>query len=225
MKNRSFFFLLVFLIAVAVFLKLKNPDKFEASLFSKINAVARKDSSEQGPQTTGVNVAVAVDGGLKPAAENFQVTPEFVSWFSNEADKLEKPSQDPKEIEANLLTAAEKLIPAEIQFLKTKAINMQGPANDRIFAMYMLTLAPQVTVQALVDIVKMPLVMNEEQQVHSPEETLAAQERSLRRMAIDALIERGQKETSGKDVVKAAIDQITDASLRNYAEKKIERAR
>lgn len=218
MKIRLIYFLLMAAVLISLLLKLNETDESQRSFISKITSFATKTKSISSNKTPIINLTADEITGLK---KDVHVSSAFTKWFEDEARALEKSSEDSNQKEADLLIAGEKMTPGEIQFLKAAAVDMHAPANNRIFATYMLTLVPNLTAGALLEVVRMPLVMQGDQQVHSPEETLAAQEKSLRRMAIDALIKRAHKDETFMDEVRSAIDQIGDPSLRSYVEKKL----
>ncbi|MEK2644251.1 hypothetical protein [Bdellovibrio sp. BCCA] len=216
MKKRNLYFLLI-VIAVGILFLILGDDDFQEKW---VPPSVRKSVSKNIAITA--DTASQVQGGSSEgneAANVPKVSAVFIQWFENEARDMEKSSIDPKVKEAQLKEAVQKMEPFEVQFLKDTSLNMKESANNRILAVYLLTLAPEVTSGALGEIVETPLAMQGEHPVHSPEETLAAQEKSLRRMAIDSLIEQARKDELRHEQVKNIISQITDRSLREYAER------
>lgn len=217
MKKRNLYFLFI-VILVGVLLLVLGDDEFKEKWIvdttpgSADSATVKTDSAVN-PQGEGSPTAT------NDPSDSGRVSVAFTQWFENQAREMEKSVTDPKAKEVELKTAAQKLTPSEVQFLKERSINMKDAANSRILAVYVMSLAPDVTEEALLEVAQAPLVMQGEHPVHSPEETLAAQEKSLRRMAIDALIEQARQNPDRRTALKTAIGQITDSSLREYAEK------
>lgn len=218
MKKRNLYFLLIVIVVGILFLILGD-DGFQekwipqAVRTTNSGSVVAQAHSAEAPQDEGSPTAA------NDPADSGRVSVAFIQWFENQAREMEKSVTDPKGKELELKTVAQKLTPPEVQFLKERSVNMKDAANNRILAVYVMTLAPEVTGEALAEIAQAPLVMQGEHPVHSPEETLAAQEKSLRRMAIDALIEQARQNPDRRGALKTAISQITDPSLREYAEK------
>ncbi|WP_374077678.1 hypothetical protein [Bdellovibrio bacteriovorus] len=220
MSKRNLYFLLI-VILVGVLLLVLGDDDFQQKWI-----VDTPLSTNPGSPTVQGDSTTTPQGDGSPTAANDpsdagRVSVAFTQWFENQARDMEKSSIDPKAKEIELKAAAQKLTPPEVQFLKERSVNMKDAANNRILAVYVMTLAPDVTGEALLEVAQAPLVMQGEHPVHSPEETLAAQEKSLRRMAIDALIEQARSNPDRRTALKTAIGQITDPSLREYAEKKL----
>lgn len=216
MKKKNLYFLLIVIAVGILFLILGDddfqekwvPQSFRKSVSKNIAITEGTVSQVQGGSSEGNEVANIP-----------KVSAAFIQWFENEARDMEKSSADPRGKEAQLKEAVQKMEPFEVQYLKEKSLNMNQSANNRILAVYLMTLAPEVTSGALSEIAQAPLAMQGEHPVHSPEETLAAQEKSLRRMAIDSLIEQARKDEVRREQVKNVISQITDRSLREYAER------
>lgn len=153
-----------------------------------------------------------------------EVSPEFSEKFSTEASKMEQFSGDPATRENALRTWAQALTLPEVQFLKIQALSQQSSANERILATFLLTLTSDngPGQQALLEFVTAPLQVPTDFAVHSPQETLSAQEKALRRMAIDALIEKARRQ-GNTDELQSSIDKIQDPALRDYAQKALKK--
>lgn len=162
----------------------------------------------------------SVDSG-SPGSSNSEapVSTDFIQWVTQEAFNMEKSSVDPQVKEAELVKRAQSLSPAELRYLKEKSLNLSTPANERILSTYLLTLAPEKTSEVLQEIMQEPLRLQGSFPVHSPEEVLAMQEKSLRRMAVDALLGDAQKHPEKRNSLEDAISQIKDPVLKEYAEK------
>ncbi len=147
---------------------------------------------------------------------------EFTQWYEAESSNVENSVSSPKEKEQELRTKAQQLTPAEVQYLARLSLQKEAAANKKIFAVYLLSLAPQNTQSGLVTIIQAPLEYAGQHEVHSTEETLSMQETTLRRMAFDALLEQTKGNPMLRDRLKEIVSQMKDASLRDYAERSLE---
>lgn len=157
-----------------------------------------------------------------PSIMDEKPSPEFQSWFLSESDSIENTTANPQEKELHLKALARRLSPVEIHYLMKQSLLRSNSARQRILAIYVLTLAPEVTHMALREVLRAPLEYPGQHPVHSPEEALAAQERSLRRLALDSLLERAKTSSEYREELRNFISQITDESLRSYAERSLE---
>ena len=153
-----------------------------------------------------------------------EVSPQFRQWLTKEAMNLESSVQDPKVKEAALKERAQSFTAIEVLHLKNQALAQDNTANDRILSTYLLTLSSAQSTKALSEIVQQPLSYPPVTEVHSVQENMAMQERSLRRMAIDSLIERAQSDQELREELPKNIAQIPDTNLREYAQKSYHRA-
>lgn len=213
MKDKRIYLLMVLvvlgLIRWATVDDTARPAFFSRSFFTRM---------EMPVSTQPGGAEIRAQEGAISAGED--VNSEFKIWFNDEVKDMEKSSLDIRAKEKSLQEAASHFSVAQIQFLKKRTMDMKSPANDRILATYVLTLAPdEFGIQALQEIVQAPLVMAGEHPTHSPEETLAMQEKSIRRMALDALLAKAQANADYRDAFLKAINEINDTSLRDYAEK------
>lgn len=147
---------------------------------------------------------------------------EFTQWYETESSNVENSVSSPKEKEQELRSKAQQLTPAEVQYLARLSLQKEAAANKKIFAVYLLSLAPQNTQSGLATIIQAPLEYAGLHEVHSTEETLSMQETTLRRMAFDALLEQTKGNHVLRDKLKEIVSQMKDASLRDYAERSLE---
>lgn len=182
------------------------------------NHVATGTSAGDLEETPTSSSAAPVTFTSEPVSE--KRTKAFQDWFQKEAQEIEKSSGDPQVQEERLKKIAQELNPSEIQVLKEALLAENTSANSSILSMYLLTLAPKAS-EALEEVIKAPLKYDVDQPVHSPEETLSMQERSLRRMALDALFNRAEADSDQRERLRRVIAEIPDKSLREYAEKRL----
>jgi hypothetical protein len=126
----------------------------------------------------------------------------------NEAEATEKAQAEAREMGAH-----------EIRFAKEVALSAAAPANQRILALYLLSLAGSGANGALREIALAPLPAGGE--VHSHEEHQLMQAKAERRMAIDALVDRiGRGESTARDLTLLA-EEMRDPGLRGYIQRKL----
>lgn len=215
MKNKRLYLLAV-LVVIGAFLALRK-EKGDGGSAASWNPFSAPSSSVTAGATLSAPNSSSGNAAQESVTEASAPTPAFVTWFNGEAKNLDQPTNQ-KNKESELKQTAARLTTADVRFLENKTLDFKNPANERILAAYLLTLAPQSDA-ALSDMVQAPLAMAGEHPVHSPEETLAAQEKSIRRMAIDALIERARSNPALRNELSQTIAKISDPSLREYAEK------
>lgn len=219
-RIRLGFFVAVILVAVGFWFLLQNENLnlpragtpgAESAKFSLATALRDTVSGSENPERSSPKEATP------PGA----VSESFKNWLQQEAKNLEKSAVDPNVKEVELKVYAAQLGASEILFLRDRAMDFeQTSANDRILAVYLLTLAPQHhTKGALLELTQAPLKLQGEHSVHSLEETLAAQEKSLRRMAIDQLVAGARGDEQSRSELVKQFAQIQDVSLREYAQK------
>lgn len=218
-KNNRYFLVFVVVFVGAVYLFSQRSQNLAMS--------PGVNDSSSSPSAGSSGVAPKFDKNGEPVSAGettdsegkTSASPEFVKWFGSEAKNLEKSSGDPKVTELTLREKVRAFTPAEVRFVKDQVLATNNSANDRILASYLLSLAPDVTTEALIEVAMAPLNTPKDFAVHSTTETLAAQEKSLRHMAIDALIDRARHDKGFRDELQKKIEQIPEASLREYAEK------
>lgn len=194
------------------FVSKKNPGPGNASGVNSSTLISASNPSSspelKAPEVTAIN-------------EDSKVTPEFKQWFTGEAETIETSSSNPKVKELELRERVYNMQAEEIKFLGKQSVDMSGPAKQRILASYMLTLAPNKTSEALFFVMEAPLQITGDAQVHSTDETLSAQEHSLRRMAIDALIEKARQDSRFREQLSDRIPRIENIALQDYAKRRI----
>ncbi len=206
-----------------------------AGLFILLRGPIAKQRIQTISESLGLPISVptVVSGGSAPhqatipadAAVAAKSAADFQDWFNQEASQLDRAVSDSKAKEEELKARARSLTLQEMGFLKSQILADRVAANTRIFAAYLLSLAPEATASVLGDLVQEPLRYEGVQKVHSPEETLSMQEKSLRRMAIDALIKRAETEPGYRDELQKVVRGIPDTALREYAQKALDQLR
>ncbi|MDG0816257.1 hypothetical protein [Bdellovibrio svalbardensis] len=215
MKKAALFSVIIVCLGLLIFvLRPQNSESLNATLptLSSSPATSAPPHSLTPPSQGSEGTA---------ASESSTVSAEFQQWFSKEAEDLEKSTAQPGNTELELRERVQNMRPEEIQYLTQQSLNMSGPAKQRILGTYLLTLAPNKTAEALLTVMEAPLQLAGDHTVHSTDETLSAQERSLRHMTIDALIEKVRQTPDFRGELTARIAQIKEPSLRAYAQKRL----
>ncbi|WP_373999177.1 hypothetical protein [Bdellovibrio bacteriovorus] len=182
----------------------KGPDSFLRKTFVASSSQAEKPALSE-PHTSEV-----------PDAES-SVSPEFKAWVEASADKLNQSVESQEQTEELLKTRSAALSFEESGYLARLALQSSAPANSRIFSVYLLGLEAVHNFSAISAVLEAPLSFQEKPATHSPEETLAMQEKSLRRMAIEELLKSYQKGDLPREKAAATFEKIPDAQLKKYA--------
>jgi hypothetical protein len=180
----------------------KSAQKLKKNLFEIISNNSMNRPSDDSPSTstfTGIN-------------------DQFKKWFDLESESIENSTPNPDYKEAELRQKAASLSSSEIDLLSRATLETNSPARKKIFAVYLLSLAPEKTAAGLFAIVQSPYQFNDQNPTHSPEETLAMQEKTLRKMALESLLQRAAADPGFRETFRKSITQISESSLRNYAE-------
>lgn len=149
------------------------------------------------------------------------ISPEFKDWYTSEVRDLEKSTTNPDDTKKKLLIKSKSLTQVEIQFLTQQSIDIASTANDKIFSVYLLGMDAQHNNEGLIKIIIAPFNFAGTQTTHSPEETLAMQEKTIRRMAIDAIMDDLKDHPEQKPFAQAKIQEIQDTGVRDYALKRL----
>lgn len=214
-RNKVFtgLFVVLILFFIVYFLMFRSPEKSQSSSNdSPLNTVSEETTS------TGVTTSASdtIDPTISPEVQK-AVSPEFLLWFRTEIVKTESQALDPEKLELELKEKAQGLKPFEIQYLKEKILSKTAEAREKILSIYVLSLAGQISESSLLEVASAPLQFAEAQAPHSPEEALAMQEKSLRRLAIESLLESARQDPLLKKTLFDEFEKIPDPQLRQFA--------
>jgi hypothetical protein len=146
--------------------------------------------------------------------------PEFVEFLGKESIALDSTNLDAEAAERRALEQAAAMGPLEIQYSKDVVLS-EGSANQRVLALYLLTLAGPKAAGALREIVLAPLP-DGRVKADSEEEHRLMQEKAQRVTAIDALADQAKKDPAARDSLLRLADEVRDQSVRAYILKKIQ---
>ncbi len=201
-------------------------------LSSTLDTVENESKSALSPITSSGSVhpaasptnAATAGSGQNKVSENSVTnkTPEqFAAWLKTEASSLDRSDRRNADKDALLRQQALQFTPENINYLRATATNKLAPANEKIVAAYLLTLASSNSQQALQEIAQTPFSLSNPQPAHSIGETTLMQEKAIRVVAIDELFIRLENDAISRQELAAALQKIPDPSLRQYALKRL----
>jgi hypothetical protein len=207
--KRLFLALAAFVIAFALFYFRDHP-RLEP-LVAPLQNITTAPSPLPSPQAS-VPPAVPPPAGAKP---------EFVEFLGKESVAMDSTNVDTESAERRAMDQAASMGPLEIQYSRDTVLSGKGSANQRVLALYMLTLAGSKAAPALREIVLAPLP-DARVQAHSEEEHKLMQEKAQKVTAIDALAEQVKQDGNARDSLLRLADEVRDPGLRSYILKKIQ---
>ena len=217
LKNRKLFYVVLIIALAAVFYyEHRKLDSNLSHIESDLNTEKNQDLAAANRQ--GINKIdrePSPPNEPAPSATEATAAQSFSTWFAGEANNLEASTNNPAEKESLLKARAQKLTPAEIQFLQKKAVDTKATAKERISAAYLLTLSNSS--DSLVQLSQAALSLPFPQEVHSIGETLLGQEKAIRVMAIDELFNRAKTDAALRKQLPEIINKISDPALKQYA--------
>lgn len=221
MKKSSLLLLLVILFGIGLFFFSTGPQQ-RLQKMKELPLVRSLLPQNAVNTSSDANLLGDSSSSSEEGAASTPPSAEFAQWYETESSNLETSVAAPKEKEQQLRLKAQQLTPNEVQYLARITLKKEMAANKKIFAVYLLSLAPQNTQDGLVTIAQAPLEYAGQHEVHSTEEALSMQETTLRRMAFDALLEQTKGNPMMRDKLKEVVSQMKEASLRDYAERSLE---
>lgn len=142
-------------------------------------------------------------------------SPRFVQFLGEESVRLDSTNVDAAEAERRSEEEADLMGPLEIQYARDTVLSGKGSANQRVLALYLLTLAGPKAAGALREIVLAPLP-DGRVTAHSEEEHKLMQEKAQRITAIDELVEQARQDPAARDSLLRLADEVRDPDLRRY---------
>lgn len=183
-----------------------------------------KSSLEKTNQEGNSATSEITDSSSESLAKQNTKTPansEFISWVQSEAQELEKSAVDPQKIETELTARSGQLLAEEQSYLASRILEAASPANEKIFGIYLLSLNVDHNLQALSEVLKNDLNYPLENPTHSPEEVLSMQEKTLRRMAVDAIFEKAKTQKYAREQLEKLKTESQSPYIRDYIKKKL----
>lgn len=205
-------FLLGIVAALGLYLKFKNANHFN------INSI------ENSPAISTQNIiplpAKATDQKLEQEPPTQNVNPQFIQYLRAEARRMDAPSVDQEKVQKEIEAQVEQMTPKELEYAKNIALSPSRPANEKILAVYLILNAKN-SEKALEELITAPLKHKPNPETHSVEETAAMQEKTLRIMEIDGLLQRAVNDSKIRDSLSRIATSISDPTLKAYLVKKL----
>ena len=221
-------FIYIILLAGILLVFFWERDKLSSTLDTVENesksALNAKTSGNPTNVSTDTNSAAATDLGQNPSLENSvtgKTSEQFAQWLKNEAASVDRSDRANSDKDVVLRQLALQFTAENINYLRATATNKLAPANEKIVAAYLLTLAPSSSQEALQEIAQTPFSLASPQPAHSIGETTLMQEKAIRVVAIDELFIRLENDAISRQQLEAAIQKIPDPFLRQYALKRL----
>lgn len=204
--------LLSIVVALGLYLKFKNanhsftdPSKNIPAASTQNNTPLTAKAPEQKPEQ-------------EPPTQN--VNPQFIQYLRAEAQRMDAPSVDQEKVQKEIEAQVEKMTPKELEYAKNIALSPNRSANEKILAVYLILNAKN-SVKTLEELITAPLKHKPNAERHSVEETAAMQEKTLRIMEIDGLLQRAVKDQSIRDSLARIATSLSDPTLKAYLIKKL----
>ncbi len=182
---------------------------------SKLNP--QNQDSPANTATTNTTTPAAPAGRPTAAPPPPGVSASFVTFLLAEAPLLEKKT-DAEEAQKRMEQQAQIMSEADLNFAKDVALSDKSSAAERIIAVYLLSLAGPRAYKILLEHASAPFTAPPNPEPHSADEIKNSQEKALRAIAIDALLEQATTQEKRDDLSKLATE-TREPWLRSYIEK------
>ena len=150
-----------------------------------------------------------------------QTPTQFSDWLKSEAQLLDINDPNNADKDAILKAKAAQFTESNIQYLRKTATDTAVSANERIMAVYFLSLSSDNALSALIDVAGSPFSLPSPQPVHSLGESTLMQEKAIRVVAIDELFNRFENNAITRAQLQSGIDRITEPGLKQYATRRL----
>jgi hypothetical protein len=149
-----------------------------------------------------------------------EVSPQFIDYFRTESRKMDSPSIDQEKAQNEIQSQAEKMTSVELNYAKKIALNPKTPANEKILAIYLI-LKSKHSEQTLAEIVSAPLNQKANPEPDSIAESAAMQEKALRIMALDGLLQKASHDLKIRESLYEIAGKTSDPTIKNYLLKRL----
>ena len=168
------------------------------------------------------NTSKKIDSPIKLEKRNLK-TAQLKHWLKKESLAVDHPSINTENKIQYLTSKAKDLTKMESQFLVQSALSSSTSANEKLLAVYLLTLGRLTTLNQIVSFISAP--MDQIPQFdgdHGPGQTKRVQESALRIMAIDNLYELAKTDSNAYQKLIDLVSTISDPVLQKYAKNKLQ---
>lgn len=221
-KSISIFLIILFGGLLLLFIKNSESSKFTWNLdFIKttlpLNIKNISQLNSDFDKSINLNSA---DSESNNTADSNEVSKEFKSWIETHTKMLESNNLDSEVIQKELNLKSSQLSLLEKNYLLKNLLLQNSHANFKIFSTFLLSLSPLHNSNTLIDFINSASIIDAPP-IHSPEEVLSMQEKTLKNMAISSLIEFAKKNPEQKEKIIAIINNINNSELREKALKQL----
>lgn len=200
------------------FILFRENKKLSGSLDTIEIGSKKETANASGPvnsaDTAGATTSPA-DESTTPQAKN--KASDFADWLRSEAELLDKNNSENQDKEIILRQKAAQFSGDEIQYLRKAATDTAVSANERITAVYFLTIASEIALPSLFDVAAAAYSLPNPQPAHSLGESTLMQEKAIRVVAIDELFIRFENNAITRSQLENGIQRIADPGLKQYA--------
>jgi len=155
-------------------------------------------------------------------SSNARPDPAFAKWIHEEANQIEQLTPNSAAIRQRLVDVTRSLTPAQAWQLFATARSPGAPAKEKIFAAFVLAEAGDRANVQLQQLITAPVITTAPQEPHSEGEMKGIQERSLRLMALEALIGRAEHDPAAREVLEHSIPNIPDTYMKQLAQRRLD---
>ena len=218
-------FSLVFVVCALVgflfsyFLSFKNPSK---SLGKKTLEVVHEQSPQKKTTVNSPPSSLPTRSSQLNRVQSFSKSlKSFKKWLRDEEGHLNDDKFAFSKKVETLSEVANSISEPQADFLLETILSKTSTANSKILSTYLLTQASSLSVSYLLKLAVSPLPKNKMKEAHTLNETRYMQEKALRIMSIDALVERSKNRKEALSALRVARDKVLEPGLKSYIESKI----
>lgn len=217
----SFIIILVVLSSIYYFSIREKTTSFPAAVVSKVKDMVKNSTT---PSSVSTPVAAVSEPQNDTSMESLQGISDAAleNWVQAEARSMDSTNNNTDEVQLKIRALARTLTAPQLQKITQMALNLSLPADNRIFAAYLLNLTelPESN-QAMMELAKTPLPDLGPILAHSEAEIKHGQELAIRYMQVDELFARAKTDTNARDNLSLLARQAESERVRSYAEKKL----
>lgn len=196
-------------------------NKQSPTLSNDLNPESKTNHGSQSspfPKKLNPNGLANTDATVAKAA--LATAPELQKWILSESVKLNDPHVDTKQKELELKKLVENFSVIEKKVVLDTAVDIKRTANERILAIYILTLDLSAGSESnLSKIAQKALPDFGPVNAHSEAEIRRGQELAGRYMALDELAKRAKSSPEALELIKKLAGEAESAEVRSYAQR------
>lgn len=151
---------------------------------------------------------------------------ELRNWVGREAKAMNSFNAEEEALKDHYQKIGENLSPEQFKLLSDVILNRKAILNERILSAYLIGYAGYSSIEDLARVISAEIKVDGAPVAHSLAETQMVQERAMRVLAINRLVDLAKgpdknAANNAKDQLTKLIPTIKDATLRNYAQSKL----